>query len=117
MGLQENQENEIADLAELYDIDVANDGAPDFPADCNVAQESCSRIGVQTIRRYVSALTNLWSIQVAQQVNSSPSPRNALVRNFISALEREQVQRGHESHQTRGIVLIYVYILHSGYTA
>ncbi|KAJ5577297.1 centromere DNA-binding protein complex CBF3 subunit [Penicillium sp. DV-2018c] len=52
-----------------------------------------------SVRQYVTAITDQWS---HQEANQHPSPREATVRQFIKSLQRQYAQRDWEQYADKG---------------
>src|SRR6266536_4094414 len=56
-----------------------------------------------TIRSYVSAIMELYQIQIAQGVNTHPSPRNMTVKGFLRSIRDNVWKTTRERHKDRAL--------------
>jgi hypothetical protein len=55
-----------------------------------------------SVRGYVTAITDLYNIQKARNMNSNPSPRAAQMRDFIKALQRRDTALAKQTYADKG---------------
>jgi hypothetical protein len=55
-----------------------------------------------SVRSYVTAITDLYNIQKARNMNSNPSPRAAPIRDFIKALQHRDTALAKQNYADKG---------------
>jgi len=65
-------------------------------------QDDTKVIGKSTIIQYIAALTSLWKYQVANKMNSHPTPRGILVQSIQKWLDSETFKVRKETYFDRG---------------
>src|SRR6266498_2887765 len=93
-----------ADAAIIDSIQHLNISDPEF--------HEGAPLKYHTLRSYVSAIIKLYQIQVAQNVNTHPSPRNMAIKGFLRLIRDNVWKTIKEGYEDRALNLIrdgYIY--------
>lgn len=60
-------------------------------------------IGSSMVDGYVAAITDLWSQQANQKINSNPHPRNQHVKDLLRIVQRDTHSRRKANYEDRGV--------------
>jgi hypothetical protein len=67
----------------------------------NAAEGVSQKVGIQTVRNYVSAAVNLWQQQTTAGSNSFPNPRGLVIKKYLKFIQLKEFLRRRKNFEDR----------------
>jgi hypothetical protein len=67
----------------------------------NTPEGVSQKVGIQTVRNYVSAAVNLWQQQTTASSNSFPNPRSHVIKRYLNFIQTKEFLRRRKNFEDR----------------